>query len=359
MMTRNRTLSIAIALTALVGCSNGKNDASAPASITSVAAASAPASAFAADGDINPRLLRRFQPLPSSMEIAGKVVSRERTDLGRMLYFETRLSKNGDHSCNSCHGLDTWGVDNQKTSAGFGGKRGTRNSPTVYNAAGHFVQFWDGRAPDVETQAKGPILNPIEMAMTDEASVVKRLGAIPGYRTAFASAFPGAAEPLSYDNVGTAIGAFERGLVTPGRWDRYLRGDKNALTTTEKNGLKTFLNAGCMVCHTGAYLGGSSYERVGAVEPWPNQVDQGRAQVTKSAGDRMMFKVPSLRNVEKTAPYFHDGSAQTLDEAVRMMGRHQLGLDFSEEETAGVVAWLKSLTGDLPPADYIAKPVLP
>jgi cytochrome c peroxidase len=156
-------------------------------------------------------------------------------------------------------------------------------------------------------------------------------------------------------NVGKAIGAFERGLVTPGRWDRYLKGEKDALTAHEKEGLKTFLNVGCMVCHTGVALGGSMFERAGAVEPWPNQSDKGRANVTHAAGDEMMFKVPTLRNVVKTGPYFHDGSATSIDEAVRLMGKHQLGIDLQPEEVSAIVAWLGSLTAT-PPADYIKKP---
>jgi cytochrome c peroxidase len=158
--------------------------------------------------------------------------------------------------------------------------------------------------------------------------------------------------------VGRAIGAFERKLVTPGRWDKFLMGDKNALTAAEKDGFKTFTDIGCMVCHTGALLGGSMFERLGAVEPWPNQNDRGRHDVTKADGDSMMFKVPTLRNIEKTAPYFHDASATTLEEAVRMMGKHQLGLELSASEIASIITWLKSLTGEIP-HDYIAKPVLP
>lgn len=205
-------------------------------------------------------------------------------------------------------------------------------SPTVYNAAGHLTQFWDGRASNVEEQAKGPIINPVEMAMTNGDEVVRMLRGIPGYVDAFANAFPGEPSAMSYDNLGHAIGAFERGLVTPGRWDSYLEGNSKALTSEEVEGLKVFTNVGCMVCHTGEFLGGGSCQRAGAVEPWPNQSDEGRFGVTKDPADRMMFKVPSLRNVARTGPYFHDGSAKTLGQAVRMMGKHQLGLELSEPE---------------------------
>lgn len=347
-----------LAASAVAACSNGER-APQDGAVTRAAPTRTLAAGPSADDDVNPRLLRRFQPLPSVLEVAGHPASKALVGLGRSLYFEKRLSRNGDLSCNSCHVLSAYGVDQQKTSPGFDGKLGSRNSPTVYNAAGHFAQFWDGRAADVEAQAKGPILNPGEMAMPDAESVVAVMKAIPAYQQAFARAFPEAKDPITYDNVGTAIGAFERGLLTPGRWDDFLRGDRNALTAEERRGLKTFLNIGCMVCHTGAYLGGSMFERVGVVEPWPNQGDTGRAGVTKTAGDRMMFKVPSLRNVEKTAPYFHDGSAATLEEAVRLMGKHQLGLELAPDETASIVCWLKSLTGPLPAAEYIAEPKQP
>jgi len=322
------------------------------------ALASSPAASPAASKTFNPRLLRRFSPLRARFDASAGPATREQIDLGRMLYFDKRLSKSGDIACNSCHRLDAYGVDGQATSTGERGQHGTRNSPTVYNAAGFFVEFWDGRAADVEEQAKGPILNPVEMAMPSGDAVVQRLKAIPGYRAAFAQAFAGQAEPLTYDNVGRAIGAFERGLTTPSRWDRYLRGETSALTEPEVAGLKIFTNIGCMVCHTGEFLGGSSYQRAGAVEPWPNQNDLGRSAVTKNPADRMLFKVPTLRNVAKTAPYFHDGSAATLDQAVRMMGKHQLGLELDDEEVASVVTWLSALTGELPTA-YIQQPELP
>jgi len=324
-----------------------------------VASASNPAPVAAqASKEFNPRLLRRFAPVRASIDSPEYPMTEERIALGRMLYFEKRISLNQDLSCNSCHQLDAYGVDGEATSPGDKGQRGGRNSPTVYHAAGYFTQFWDGRAADVEQQAKGPILNPIEMAMPSAEAVVARLKAIPGYREVFSKAFPGTPDPITYNAVGIAIGAFERRLVTPSRWDQYLTGSKGALKDDELEGLKVFTNVGCMVCHTGEFLGGTSYQRVGAVEPWPNQDDQGRASVTKSPSDRMMFKVPTLRNIAKTAPYFHDGSAKTLDQAVRMMGKHQLGLELSDPEVTAIVAWLGALTGELPKA-YIAAPTLP
>lgn len=307
--------------------------------------------------EFNPRLLRRFKPVRDQLG-EGAEPSPDQVALGRMLYFEKRLSKNGSQACNSCHPLDNWGADGNSTSPGAEGVLGGRNSPTVYHAAGYFAQFWDGRARTVEEQAKGPLTNPVEMGLKDGAQVESILRGIPGYKPLFAKAFPGDANPISYDNVGKAIGAFERGLVTPSRWDTYLKGDKSALSAKEVEGLRVFTNVGCMVCHTGEFVGGTMYEKVGAVEPWPNQADQGRFEVTKDEGDRMMFKVPTLRNIAKTAPYFHDGSAKTLNQAVQMMGRHQLGLELGQDEVGSIVAWLESLTGELP-REYIKEPALP
>jgi cytochrome c peroxidase len=306
--------------------------------------------------EINPRLLRRFAPIAVKPDLSNPLTP-EKVELGRMLFFETRLSKSQTISCNSCHRLDRYGVDNRPTSPGHKGQLGGRNSPTVFNASNHFLQFWDGRAPTVEEQAKGPILNPVEMANSEER-VVATLKSIPQYVDAFRKAFPGEPDPVTYDNVGRAIGAFERQLVTQSRWDKYIAGDTTALTDAEKQGLKTFLNSGCMVCHTGPQVGAAMFQRVGVIEPWPNQKDQGRYEVTKQEGDRMMFKVPSLRNIEKTGPYFHDGSAATLEQAIHMMGKHQLGLDLSDEEVASIKVWMGSLTGELP-GELIAKPELP
>lgn len=355
---------IGCAISLLGACSEAKQ----PVSVDLAGATSAPLASTApaaattvADGpskEFNPRLLRRFKSVRSHLHEEGKVPSEAVISLGRMLYFEKRISANNGVSCNSCHPLDRFGADGEVTSLGHDGKRGGRNSPTVYQAAGYFSQFWDGRALSIEEQAKGPILNPVEMGMKDGKQVESVLKKIPGYGEAFAKAFPGEKEPITYDNVGKAIGAFERGLVTPSRWDKYLEGDKTALTAEETEGLRVFTNVGCMVCHTGEFVGGSMFAKVGAVEAWPNQKDQGRFEVTKKAEDKMLFKVPTLRNIAKTAPYFHDGSATELAQAVKMMGKHQLGLDLAPEEVTSIVAWLNSLTGTLP-SEYIAEPKLP
>jgi cytochrome c peroxidase len=302
--------------------------------------------------------LRLFAPLPQVIPATDNALTPEKVELGRMLYYEPRLSKSQTISCNNCHQLADFGVDGQPTSTGHKGAHGDRNSPTVYNAAGHFVQFWDGRARDVEAQAKGPMMNPVEMAMPSDKAVVAVLKSIPDYVQAFKRAFPSDKDPVTLDNAAQAIGAFERGLVTPARWDKFLQGGQSALSAEEKVGFNTFTEAGCQTCHVGTYVGGNLYQKLGAVQPWPDTSDPGRFNVTKSEADRMVFKVPSLRNVEKTGPYFHNGKVATLEQAISAMGEYELGKKLSASEVASIAAWLKSLTGELP-ADYIKPPVLP
>lgn len=304
-----------------------------------------------------PKHTNIFAPLPEHMH-GDKVPEKALVDLGRMLYYDARLSKNHDVACNSCHLLDAYGVDNKPTSPGHKGQLGGRNSPTSYNAALHLAQFWDGRAPSVEEQAKGPVLNPVEMAMPSEESVVKVLRSIPGYQEAFKAAFPGDAEPISYNNMAVAIGTFERGLVTKNsRFDQYLGGKVDALTPEEVAGLDLFVSTGCTTCHSGAAMGGAMYQKLGLVHPYET-ADNGRMDATKNEADKGFFKVPSLRNIAKTSPYFHDGSIATLEDAVRKMAHHQLGKDLTDAEVASIVAFLQTTTGDLP-TDYIAKPELP
>ncbi len=295
-----------------------------------------------------------FAPLDKAMVAAAE---KPMTDLGRMLYYETRLSLSHEISCNSCHQLDKFGVDGEPTSPGHKGQRGDRNSPTSLNAFGHLAQFWDGRAPDVEAQAKGPILNPVEMAMKDEAAVIATLQSIPGYVEAFAKAFPGEEAAISYDNMAKAIGAFERKLTTPGRFDTYLKGDASALSVVEKKGLETFISTGCTTCHLGAYVGGQSYQKLGLVLPYETE-DIGRAKVTDNEADKYVFKVPSLRNIAETGPYLHDGSISSLEEMVQLMGKHQLGKELSADDTASIVTFLHALTGEVDKA-YVAEPKLP
>ncbi|MEN9784993.1 MAG: hypothetical protein RLZZ299_257 [Pseudomonadota bacterium] len=309
-------------------------------------AAAAPAAA--------PKYVGLFQPLPA-VAAPADAAAKARVDLGHALYTDARLSKNQDVSCNSCHKLDAYGVDNEPTSPGHKGQRGGRNSPTSYNAFLHVAQFWDGRAPDVEAQALGPVTNPIEMAMKDDKAVDALLRSIPGYAPMFAAAFPGEAEPVSFANAAKAIGAFERTLVTPGPFDRYLAGDVSALTAEQQAGLDTFVSTGCASCHMGAGVGGGMYQKLGLVVPYDTK-DEGRKAVTKNDADLHVFKVPALRNVEKTAPYFHDGSVATLDDAIRKMGKHQLGKDLADSDVASIKSFLGSLTGPLP---TLTAPTLP
>lgn len=296
-----------------------------------------------------------FKPLPTQFDSKENPLTKEKIDLGRQLYFEKRMSKSQELSCNSCHLLAKYGVDNEPTSPGHKKQRGDRNSPTVFNAGNHIAQFWDGRAATLEDQAKGPVLNAVEMAMPDEKFVVKTIKSIPGYEAMFKKAFPGDKDPINYDNIAKAIGAFERTLVTPSRFDKFLGGDEKALTADEKKGLETYLAAGCTACHMGEGVGGAMYQKLGLVKPVPGLKDEGRSKVTKNAGEKYFFKVPSLRNIEKTGPYLHDGSLKTLEETIAFMGEYQLGKQLKKEEVASIATFLKSLTGDLPAA-MIAEP---
>jgi cytochrome c peroxidase len=344
-----RILLVACAAVAVAACEN-KQSATKPAPT-----ASASASAAGAPAELAPTDLAMLQTLPASADLASS--NADRVELGRMLYFEARLSKNQDVSCNTCHHLDKFGVDGTPTSEGHAKQHGTRNAPTVLDAAIEFRQFWDGRAADVEEQATGPIVNPVEMA-SSEKRVVDTLRSMPDYVARFAKAFPGDAKPITLKNVGVAIGAFERKLLTPAPFDAYLAGKRDALDAAELAGAAVFVHTGCPTCHMGPGVGGGMYQKAGLVEPWPDQKDQGRYELTKKDEDRMFFKAPSLRNVTKTAPYFSDGSVASLDEAVRMMARYQLGKTLSDEDVKSIVDFLGALSAP-PAADLVAPPRLP
>jgi cytochrome c peroxidase len=315
--------------------------------------------------ELDPAALREqarklFGVLPKEFPNPQNPFTEAKINLGRMLYYDGRLSKNGQISCNSCHVLDAYGVDSLATSPGHEGKFGDRNSPTVYNAAGHLSQFWDGRAADVEAQAKGPVLNPIEMGMPDEASVEAVLAGIPGYVEAFAAAFPDDENPVTYENMAKAIGTFERRLVTPAPIDAWLSGDDGALSHAALAGLKLFMDSDCQSCHAGFNFGGAMYQKLGTEKPWPGLHDVGRAAISGDERDRHVFKVPSLRNCEKTGPYMHDGSIESLRDIVAKMVEHQTKrkAPLTDEEMDNMLAFLGALTGELP-ADYIKKPELP
>ena len=304
---------------------------------------------ISADDSIKPWLTIFGKPL-KTLELPKDKVALSLVELGRTLYHEKRLSRDNSISCNSCHDTKAFGVDGEKFSVGFNNHLTGRNSPTSFNAFMHVSQFWDGRAPTVEEQAKGPILAGGEMAMPSAEAVVKKINGIKGYKELFEAAFPNSSPAITYDNVGKAIGAYERLFVTPSKFDKLLAGELSALNEKQKRGLKKFVTSGCVTCHTGNLLGGNIYQKLGLVKPWPNQKDQGRFAITKKEQDKMFFKVPSLRNIEKTGPYFHDGSSEKLSEAVEVMARHQLGREFSKEEISDIVAFLKTLTGKLNPS---------
>lgn len=357
--TAHLALAAFITFAALVSC---KQDVPPPTTPPSPATSSAgldPAEpAEAAKPAFDPALLDAFGPLPEDYRVGDAPPADALVVLGRMLYHDARLSKNHDVSCNTCHDLTRYGVDGLPTSKGHRGQRGDRNSPTVFNAAGHVAQFWDGRAADVEAQAKGPVLNPIEMAMPNADFVIATLRSIPGYAKAFAEAFPGEAAPITFDNFARAVGAFERKLVTPSRFDRAVAGELDALTAPEKAGLTAFVQAGCTTCHNGPQLGGHIFQKLGLVKAWPDQTDTGRHRATGKDADRQIFKVPSLRNIAKTGPYFHDGKVATVDKAVRLMAKHQLGRTLDDAQVASIATFLGALTGELP-ANLIAPPDLP
>ncbi len=301
-----------------------------------------------------------FKQLPEVADNPQNPVTDAKVTLGHYLYFDTNLSNKKTMSCNTCHNLETFGVDNQPTSKGEEGKNGDRNSPTVYNAALQIAQFWDGRAKDVEEQAGGPILNPVEMNIPSKEFLIKRLEQIEFYQKMFKEAFPEAENPVTYENVQNAIGAFERKLLTPAPFDEFLAGNADALTQEQKEGLKTFIEVGCTTCHIGVNLGGSMFQKFGLHHDYweythSEKIDEGKFAVTGQEADKYVFKVAPLRNIAKTYPYFHDGSVADLSEAVKIMAKTQLNKDLTDEETAKIVAFLNSLTGELP-QEYIKAP---
>ena len=284
-----------------------------------------------------------------------KEVNLGKVELGKKLYFDPRLSKSGFISCNSCHNLSMGGTDNLKTSIGHKWQQGPINSPTVLNSSLSLAQFWDGRAADLKAHAGGPIANPGEMAFTHTLAV-DMLETIPEYVIEFKLVF--GKSLIDIDQVTDAIAEFEKTLVTPNsRFDHWLLGETGAITTEELAGYKLFKSSGCVACHNGSAMGGTSFQKMGVVEPYKtDNTAQGLIGVTGNDADRFRFKVPTLRNVELTYPYFHDGEAATLSQAVDIMGRLQLGRKFTPEEDAQIVVFLKTLTGDQPAFDL---PILP
>ena len=311
-----------------------------------------------AGSELHARALKHFEPLPEHAFEEGMDRSQELIDLGRMLYYEPRLSKSGIISCNTCHSLTTFGVDQTPVSIGHQWQEGPLNAPTVLNAALHKTQFWNGRAKDVEEQAGMPILDPLEMAATEE-HVLAVLQSIPEYVERFQQAFPEKETPLVYENVGNAIGAFERILLTPSPFDAFLQGDERALTDSQKKGLEVFLDQGCMACHNGPVLGGQIFTFFQTpAERESGKANLGRFEFTQREADKHFFKVPSLLNIEMTYPYLHDGSEWDLGTTIGIVARDMLGKELTGEETALIIAFLGSLTGEIP-AYAREIPVLP
>lgn len=319
---------------------------------------------FAANaGDLRQDASAAFQPVTAAAAVKAvknNEVTPAKVELGKDLFFDPRMSRSQIISCNSCHNLALGGVDAGSTSIGHGWQKGPRRAPTVLNAVFNIAQFWDGRAEDLKTQAKGPVQAGVEMNNTP-ANVEKTLNSIPEYVAKFKAAFPGDPQPANFDNFAKAIEAFEATLVTPGsRLDKFLAGDDAAMNEQEKKGLRLFLDAGCSSCHNGVNVGGNGYYPFGVVEKPSAEIlppgDKGRAAVTKTATDEYVFRAGPLRNVALRAPYFHTGSVWTLEEAVAVMGAGQLGKKLTADEVSAIVAFLGSLTGDQPKIEY---PILP
>ena len=323
-------------------------------------AASMLLSAPAMADELRDKALETFHPLPSTVPaVKGNTVTKPKIELGKGLFFDPRLSASGVFSCNSCHNLATGGDDNLETSIGHGWQKGPRNAPTVLNAVLNEAQFWDGRAEDLKAQAKGPVQAGVEMANTPQ-QVVATLKSMPAYADWFKAAFPGEADPVTFDNMAKAIEAFEATLMTPAPFDRFLNGDETALDETQRKGLALFIDKGCSGCHAGVNVGGHGYYPFGVVEKPGSDVlpenDKGRFAVTKTADDEYVFRAAPLRNIALTAPYFHSGRVWDLKQAVAIMGTAQLGTELQPDEVDAIVAFLGSLTGEMPTVEY---PVLP
>ncbi|WP_373236591.1 cytochrome-c peroxidase [Cohaesibacter celericrescens] len=302
-----------------------------------------------------------FEPIPSVVPaVKDNAVTGEKVELGKMLFFDPRLSSSALISCNTCHNLGMGGDDNLETSIGHGWQKGPRNAPTVLNAVFNIAQFWDGRAEDLKAQAKGPIQAGVEMANTPK-QVEITLNSLPEYVERFTDAFPGDEAPVTFDNMAKAIEAFEATLITPhSRFDQFLAGNTKVMDAEEQEGLRLFMDKGCSACHAGVNLGGEGYYPFGVVEQPGAEIlpvgDKGRFAVTETADEEYVFRAAPLRNIELTAPYFHSGKVWNLEQAVAIMGTSQLGEDLSDGEVKAITAFLKTLTGEQPRVVY---PILP
>jgi cytochrome c peroxidase len=313
-------------------------------------AALLPATASAAELSADAKAV--FQPITAPAPATDPVLA-ARVELGRRLFFENRVSMDGNVSCSHCHLPEKQASDGLSKAIGVFGKENPRNAPSIFNAALNFKQHWRGDRESLEDQAEKSLLGPASFGNPDQATAMGKLKAVPAYAGAFAKAFPGEADPITSKNWGIAVAAFERTLLTPSKFDVFLGGDKAALSAQEQAGLRKFIDLGCAGCHNGAGVGGNSFQKFGVAEDYWKETgaktpDKGRADVTKNDADLYVFKVPSLRNVGKTAPYFHDGSVEELNKAVAIMGKTQLGVTLSDKDTADIVAFLQTLTGAVP-----------
>ncbi len=315
------------------------------------------------DDELMSRAKSVFGPLPTSMPAADNPITPEKVKLGRILFFEPRISVDRTVSCAKCHPPALYAADGLRKAVGNHCKENPRNAPTVLNAADQISEHWIGNRTSVEDQAKQALTGPPAFGMPDNASVEKVLKGMKEYVDLFKAAFPSDKEPVTVENFAKAVGAFERTLVTPAAFDEFLQGKTGALTDRQKKGLQTFMDTGCMTCHFGPYLGGKMYQKFGVFEPYQKytksvQVDEGRFAVTKSESDKYVFKVPVLRNVAMTPPYFHDGSVDKLAGAVTIMAKVQLGRDLTPAQADEIADFLHSLTGAMP-ASILNEPVLP
>ena len=334
-MTQLRSLLIVASVIAAVGCTKKQEQAAPPEEATVL------------EEKVGFVAQEPLKPLPELGELDMTKIA-----LGRKLFHDPILSADGTVSCATCHALDHGGAEPRKTSKGIRGQIGPINSPTVLNSGYNFVQFWDGRAKDLREQAEGPVANPIEMGSTWEG-VVKRLNENDQYVAEFAALYR---DGITKSNVTDAIATYEEALVTPSRFDKYLMGDEAAITEAEKKGYETFKQVGCTACHSGVLVGGAMFQKMGLVNDYfadrgteITEADLGRFNVSQNPAEKHFFKVPTLRNIELTPPYLHDGSRDTLEETVAIMGKYQLGRDLTEAQVNSIVTFLKSLTGELPP----------
>ena len=309
--------------------------------------------------DLMKKAQENFKAIPSiGPAVQGNAVTHEKVELGKRLFFDPRLSVSEKVSCNTCHNLATGGADAGPTSPGHGGQKGPRRTPTVYNAVFNDAQFWDGSAADLKALAKGPVLASVEIA---PGHVVGVLSSMPDYVDMFKKAFPNESAPINFDNFAKALQAFEATLITPGsRFDQFLEGDATALNEKEKSGLALFMEKGCVACHNGVNVGGQGYFPFGVVEKPGAEVlpptDKGRFDVAKTATEQYVFRAAPLRNVALRAPYFHSGEVWSLKQAVGVMGSVQLGATLTSREEDDIVAFLETLSGELPGLQY---PTLP